>query len=275
MGAIGAICSDVYGRARRRLKAMTSQTYCEKSAKAMSETRKSAPNICVIADMKERAEIREYLLKFEFSTIAASSLSEAAVGMQRRPTALCILDLDTERLDAASVVHKLAQNCACPLIVVSSNQDVADRVLSLELGADDYLVKPLQLRELVARIRSVIRRSERIGLTRRDDLTTAKFGDWVFNTSTLELSTSNGRSESLTAAEANLLKFLLKNPNRLLTRDQLQGDDVWGDDPAYARSIDVRVSRIRKKIETDPRTPRFIKTVYGAGYILSANVVWM
>ena len=128
----------------------------------------------------------------------------------------------------------------------------------------------------MARVNSVIRRREQLACAQRGaDNRRARFGEWVFDPGNLSLTADDGHQECLTAAEAGLLTALLKSPKRVLSREQLQGADSERDDFPYDRSIDVRISRIRKKIERDVRSPRLIKTVYGAGYLFTAEVVWL
>ena len=211
-----------------------------------------------------------YLSSFGFNVTRCKTQQDVARLWDHRSAAVCLLALHGRR-DNTSVIGEFAKHLACGLIVVAQAGDASDCVIGLELGADDYLIEPFQHRELIARIRSVLRRS--LGVTRAERPSKAHFGKWSFSPSTLELRNVDGRTETLTAAEADLLMAMISRPNRLLSREQLQGDDVV-DDPAFERSIDVRISRIRKKIECDPRSPIYIKTVYGAGYIFCATVNW-
>lgn len=214
----------------------------------------------------------QYLNSFGFNVSRCRTAGEVSRLWSYDAPSLCILLLDASQRDAVSAIADLSKRLPCGLIVIADSGDAADRVVGLELGADDYLTKPYQQRELIARIRSVLRRSVDIG--NDDHCSTAHFGKWRFSPSTLELRNEDGRMETLTAAEADLLIAMISRPNRLLSREQLQGDDELVDDPAFERSIDVRISRIRKKIECDPRSPTYIKTVYGAGYIFCAPVNW-
>lgn len=201
---------------------------------------------------------------------------DARDAITQNPPDLCIVDLGLPDMDGLTLVRELWEDVRFGVIILSGRAGLSDRVLGLELGADDYIVKPFEPRELVARVNSVIRR--------RDQLTTqsggtgeaprAQFADWIFDLGDLTLKAADGRQESLTAAEATLLMSLLRAPKRVLSRDQLQGDDGARDDFPFDRSIDVRISRIRKKIEEDPKNPRLIKTVYGAGYLFAADVSW-
>ena len=149
---------------------------------------------------------------------------------------------------------------------------LTDRVLGLELGADDYLVKPFEPRELVARVRSILRRYQKAAAVDNSAAhSTVHFADWHFDIGRLNLVCDDGREVSLSAAEAALLQTLLKRPNKILTREQLIGEREL--DP-FDRSIDVRISRLRRKLEDNPQDPKIIKTVYGAGYLLCATVTW-
>jgi DNA-binding response OmpR family regulator len=146
-------------------------------------------------------------------------------------------------------------------------------VLGLELGADDYIVKPFEPRELVARVRSILRRYQRAAPAEAGsgEQTVARFAGWAFDSGRHALIAPDGREVGLSAAEAGLLTTLLRRPNKILSREQLLGErDV---DP-FDRSIDVRISRLRRKLDDDPQNPKLIKTVYGAGYLFSAQVGW-
>jgi DNA-binding response OmpR family regulator len=158
------------------------------------------------------------------------------------------------------------------VLILTGRNDVTDRVLGLELGADDYIVKPFEPRELVARVRSILRRYQRAASTdTTGERSTARFAGWTFDANRHALTAPDDREVSLSAAEAGLLATLLRRPNKILSREQLLGErDV---DP-FDRSIDVRISRLRRKLDDDPQNPRMIKTVYGAGYLFSAQVEW-
>ncbi|CAA7624986.1 Transcriptional regulatory protein AruR [Candidatus Terasakiella magnetica] len=223
-----------------------------------------------------RRLVREVLEGYGYAVQSFGNGKDARTAIRREPPDLCIVDLGLPDMDGLTLVRELWEDVRFGVIILTGRGDVSDRVLGLELGADDYIVKPFEPRELVARVNSVIRR--------RDQLATAAgtvgsgkahFADWLFDVGNLSLAAADGRQESLTAAEASLLIALLKSPKRVLSREQLQGDDLERDDFAFDRSIDVRISRIRKKIETDPKAPRLIKTVYGAGYLFTAEVSWV
>lgn len=227
-------------------------------------------------DPDVRNLLRTVLESFGFSVECFASGQTARTGIRREAPDLCLVDLGLPDMDGLTLVRELWEDVRFGVVVLTGRGDVSDRVLGLELGADDYIVKPFEPRELVARVKTVIRR--------REQLTTAagcggppgkaRFGDWTFDLGELTLTADDGRKETLTAAEAELLTALLKAPRRVLSRDQLQGPESDRDDMPFDRAIDVRISRIRKKIEPDSRSPKLIKTVYGAGYLFTVDVTW-
>ena len=185
---------------------------------------------------------------------------------------LCIVDLGLPDMDGMQVVRQLQEGTPCAVLILTGRNDVTDRVLGLELGADDYIVKPFEPRELVARVRSILRRYQRSAaaeaITERN---IASFAGWIFDGNRFFFKHKAAYEIGLSAAEAGLLATLLRRPNKILSREQLLGErDV---DP-FDRSIDVRISRLRRKLDDDPQNPRLIKTVYGAGYLFAAQVSW-
>ena len=204
------------------------------------------------------------------------SQAEAAVRVQQPD--VCIVDLGLPDMDGLSLVRDLTAKDNLGVMILSGRDSLPDRVLGLELGADDYVSKPFDPRELVARVNSIVRR---LNKTARQTIQLAPavdnvnqlahFDRWSYQAATLTLTDStNTESTVLSAGEAELLMQLLKHPKVILSRDQLLREQ----DDAFDRSIDVRMSRIRKKIEHNPRSPKLIKTIYGMGYMLTANVTW-
>lgn len=229
--------------------------------------------------IEDDADIRrlvcDVLAGYGYAVTAFGSGREARLAIQREPPDLCIVDLGLPDMDGLTLVRELWEDVRFGVIILSGRSGVSDRVLGLELGADDYIVKPFEPRELVARVNTVIRRREQlVDAAASGSSARARFAEWSFDLGNLTLTAADGRQESLTAAEANLLVALLRAPKRVLSREQLQGPDTDRDDFPYDRSIDVRISRIRKKIEGDSK-PRLIKTVYGAGYLFAADVIWV
>jgi DNA-binding response OmpR family regulator len=236
----------------------------------------SRKRVYVVEDDRDiRGLVNRVLSGYGFAVRSFETGDEARRTIVREPPDMCIVDLGLPDMDGLTLVREIREKMRFCVIILSARGGLSDRVLGLEIGADDYLVKPFEPRELVARVNSVLRRSGFLTDERSAaDIPKIRFGSWLFNVGTLELIHDDGHIESLTAAEASLLLALVKNPNRVMSREQLQRTDIWNDDPAFERSIDVRVSRIRKKIEREPRTPRFIKTVYGAGYLFASDVRW-
>ena len=223
-----------------------------------------------------RQMVRDILEGYGYAVTAFANGCDARAAIRREAPDLCIVDLGLPDMDGLTLVRELWEDVRFGVIILTGRGDVSDRVLGLELGADDYIVKPFEPRELVARVNSVIRRRDQLAAAAgQTAVGRARFGDWLFDQGNLTLTADDGRQEALTAAEAALLVALLKSPKRVLSRDQLQGDEFDRDDFPFDRAIDVRISRIRKKIEADPKAPRLIKTVYGAGYLFASDVMWL
>jgi two-component system OmpR family response regulator len=183
---------------------------------------------------------------------------------------LVVLDLNMPEEDGLSLIRFLKQSGNVPIIMLTATASPIDRVVGLELGADDYLAKPCELRELLARVRSVLRRSAAAppgadGTPNR----TVKLGTKWLDLDARALRDGDGNEHPLTASEFSLLKAFAENPKRVLTRERLLDLAQARDSEAFDRAIDVRITRIRKKIEPDPSHPRVIRTVRGAGYVFS------
>jgi DNA-binding response OmpR family regulator len=187
------------------------------------------------------------------------------------PPALAIIDLGLPDGDGLQVLREAQAQADCAVIILSGRGHTSDRVVGLELGADDYVVKPFEPRELVARVRSVLRRWDK-ARTAPHRAGRVRFANWCFDLDTHTVTDAGGAATVLSTAEADLLKAMVKSPNRILSRGQLL--DLRDEADPFDRSIDVRISRLRRKLEADPQFPRLIKTVYGAGYMFCAEVTW-
>ncbi|MET0226950.1 MAG: response regulator [Dokdonella sp.] len=188
---------------------------------------------------------------------------------------LVLLDLGLPGEDGFDLMHYLRNEWRGPVIIVTGRGESVDRVVGLELGADDYVTKPFDLRELLARIRSVLRRSgARHGETPapRHDGNVVRFAGFRLDTAARQLSTQDGAPVALTTGEYDLLQIFLARPNRVLSRDDLISHMHGRDAGPYDRAIDVQISRLRRKIETDPAQPQIIKSVRGAGYLFAAKL---
>lgn len=219
--------------------------------------------------------VRDLLETYGYVVSTYATGRDGRAAIRREAPDLLIVDLNLPDMNGLDLIRELWTDVRFGLIVLTGRTEVSDRVLGLELGADDYVVKPFEPRELVARVGAVLRRHDQLVTAARSaEQSRAGFGPWTFDVGNLTLTRDDGHLEHLTAAEAALLLMFARSPNRVLSREQLQADGDDGDDFPYERSIDVRISRLRKKIEVDPRKPQLIKTVYGAGYVLAKDVSW-
>lgn len=191
------------------------------------------------------------------------------------PVDLLILDIGLPGLDGLTITQKIRRNSDVAIIIVSGRGDLADRVVGLEIGADDYITKPFEPREILARVRSVLRRSrhaDRDAAQASDRHDCYGFGDWTLDATAQALHDAAGRPVALTSGEFRMLETLVTRANRVLTRDQIMDACHGGNSPAFDRSIDVCIGRLRKKLNDDPRNPAFIRTVRNGGYIFAAKV---
>ncbi|HMC34581.1 MAG TPA: response regulator transcription factor [Myxococcales bacterium] len=215
-------------------------------------------------DRKLASLLREFLAQHAVEATVAEDSVHALRELQAQRFDILLLDLMLPGMDGLSLTRRIRERWKTPIIMVTARGDDADKIVGLELGADDYLAKPFNPRELLARIRAVLRRAPA-------DAETPVFesGGLRIDFSAREVRV-DGLRQSLTAHEYDLLSALARNAGRVLSRDQLlelvKGEDA---DEAFDRSIDVHVSRLRQKIEPDPRHPRYVKTVRGAGYLLA------
>jgi DNA-binding response OmpR family regulator len=190
---------------------------------------------------------------------------------QVRP-AICIVDMNLPDGPGLEVMTRRLKSEAIPAIAMSGVwTEVSDRVLGLEMGADDYLLKPVNPRELVARVRAVLRRSE--GAAGSDD-GVARFSGWTADFRAHRLIAPDAVEIELSASEMRLLRALASRPQRVQSRETLMEEEAAAAAIAFDRSIDVRISRLRAKLREDPRNPRIIKTIYGAGYMFAPTVEW-
>lgn len=234
-----------------------------------SETRGKC--IYVVEDDERVARlIRTTLTDFCFEPVMFRTAAELFRQVSRRVPDLCIVDLGLPDMDGMDVVRQLQSQHGCGILILTGRGYVGDRIMGLELGADDYVAKPFDARELVARIRSILRRSRPFpGMGAHSPSGVAVFAGWRFNSGNNILTAQDGSESSLSTAEAQLLEVFLAHPNRILTREQLLCEREVS---PLDRSIDVRISRLRRKLEVDPQNPKLIRTVYGAGYLFSADV---
>jgi DNA-binding response OmpR family regulator len=192
-------------------------------------------------------------------------------GLRRKAPAISVIDLGLPDLDGMHLVRQVQEVSQSAILILTGRESVNDRILGLELGADDYMVKPFEAREVVARVNTILRRLERGSEARKAPAKVARFGGWTFEETRNRLTAPGGREVELSVAEARLLSTLLRQPNRILNRAALLGD---GDREPLDRSIDARISRLRRKLNAADHSEELIKTVYGAGYMLVTRVEW-
>ena len=191
------------------------------------------------------------------------------------PADLVILDVGLPGMDGLTITQKIRRHSDVAIIIVSGRGDLTDRVVGLEIGADDYITKPFEPREILARVRSVLRRgrAHTDALQRTDSgHVVFKFGDWSLDVTAQVLTGADGAAVSLTSGEFRLLEALVTRAGRVLSRDQLMDVCYGNDSPAFDRSIDVGIARLRKKLLDNPRNPATIRTVRNGGYIFAARV---
>lgn len=214
-----------------------------------------------------RIQVSDYGFRCEHLSTGRQLLARAR---QSAPD-LCIVDLGLPDMDGMDVLQQLRNRYRFGLLIATGRDDTHDRVMGLELGADDYVVKPFEPRELIARVRSILRRYQPEPAADAQPPGSAHFMGWCFERATHRLISPEGVEDTLSLAESQLLITFLERPNQILSREQLlAGRDVC----ALDRSIDLRVSRLRKRFEQGGHSGKFIKTVYGAGYLLAATVNW-
>lgn len=231
-------------------------------------------HILVVDDDREiRTLLAEYLDGNGLRTFTATNGTEMRRVLDETRIDLIVLDLTLPGEDGLTLCRNLRATSNVPVIMLTARGEPLDRILGLEMGADDYLAKPFEPRELYARIRSVLRRTQALPPNMAQaDATAMRFANWTLDLTARHLLNQDGVVVALSGAEFRLLKVFLDHPNRVLNRDQLleltQGREA---DP-FDRSVDIQISRLRQKLGDDARTPAIIKTVRNEGYVLATTV---
>jgi len=231
-------------------------------------------HILIVDDEREiREPLAKYLAKNGLRASVAASAGEARKEMQTSAIDLVVLDIMMPGEDGLSLCRHLREAADVPVILLTAMAEDTDRVVGLEIGADDYVTKPFNPRELLARIRAVLRRAGAVP-RQRDSMETKrlKFADWVLDVDRRELTGEDGVAVPLSTAEFRLLTVFLQRPHIVLSREQLLDLTSGRAAQVFDRSVDNQVSRLRRKIEGDPRNPALVKTVWGGGYVFSADV---
>ncbi len=227
------------------------------------------PKILIVDDDHALRELLQRYLTEQGFTVAAVNGGEAMkIWLEEQQPDLVVMDLMLPGEDGLSLTRHLRASSDVPVLILSARGEDIDRIVGLEIGADDYLPKPFNPRELVARIRAILRRGASSARDKGPDGTIHRFGPYVLNLNNYSL-TKEGEEVTLTNGEISLLALFVQHPNRVLSRDQLIELLKGYDRSPFDRSIDVRITRLRHKIEPDPKHPRYIRTVWGKGYLFS------
>jgi len=242
-------------------------------ASAQLHSQTPPPLIYVIEDDAAISKLVVTALhEFGFATEAFRHGATVLRRLQTERPELCIVDLGLPDMDGIELVRQITAVSSSGVLIVTGRGHTVDRVMGLELGADDYMVKPFEPRELVARVRSILRRrAGATGSAPGQQRRHARFLGWSLDCAANILRAADGSEHLLGTAETQVLRAFVERPYQILTREQLIGHR---DLSPLDRSIDVRISRLRRKLESDLQNPKIIKTVYGAGYMFSAAVSW-
>ncbi len=233
----------------------------------------SLPHVLALDDDPQVRELlADYLGDNELRITTVASGRELVDVMARETVDLLVLDVRLPGEDGLQIARRLREDSAIPILMLTGRAEEADRVMGLELGADDYLTKPFSPRELLARIRALLRRAQAQAPAARPKLRAYRFAGWELNLGLRKLRDPQGQSVELTNGEFSLLSAFLSSPQRTLTRDQLLDLSRLHNAEVYDRSIDVQILRLRRKIEVDPSNPAYIVTQRGAGYVFDAVV---
>ena len=235
---------------------------------------KSPARVLVVDDDPEICNLlAEYLTPHGYEVALADCGEAMRAELERGVPAVVLLDIGLPDEDGLSLARFLRERYDCGIIMVTAADEVVDRVVGLEVGADDYIAKPFDLRELRARVKSVLRRVEtRSTKTSRDGDTRVPVGRCRLDLRAHQLADARGREVPLTSMEFDLLKALVEHPNQVLSRDQLLGLTRNREWEPFDRSVDILIARLRRKVEDDPERPSAIRTVRGAGYMFVNDV---
>ena len=231
-----------------------------------------APLIAILDDEPEiRRLLSAALEEAGFRTAAFARATEFEAALRRIQPDACLIDLGLPDRDGLALVHRLARESGAAIIIISGRAQVQDRLTGLELGADDYIIKPFEPAEVVARIRARLRKP------RADAAPAAQiahFAGWRALFDRYLLVDAAGVETTFSHAEGEVLRLFLESPNRLISRAQMQETLGSAGGESFDRAMDVRISRLRTKLGEDPKNPTLIKTIYGAGYIFLGDVIW-
>jgi two-component system, OmpR family, response regulator len=232
------------------------------------------PHILVVDDARDiREPLVRYLKESGYRASAADGAAAARRAMRTSGIDLVILDIMMPGEDGLSLCRSIRETSGIPVIMLTARGEELDRIVGLEVGADDYVSKPFNPRELLARVGAVLRRTNTLPpRLRGPSAERYRFGEWIFNAAQREIVGPDGLALPLSSGEFKLLMAFLERPKVALSREQLLDLTKGRDAEVFDRSIDNQVSRLRRKIEQDPKNPRYIKTVWGGGYMFTSDV---
>ncbi|MCA1325175.1 response regulator [Herbaspirillum sp. alder98] len=239
-----------------------------------------SPKILVVDDDHQmRKLLIEYLSGHGITADGAGTVAEAVAAVKAKTYDMVLLDLGLPDGDGADLARQWRRDTTMSIICITGRNEEADLVMGLELGADDYVTKPFSLREVLARMRAVLRRAghgvQAPPVTRGNHPRAYRFGGWDLNLNTRKLVAPDARVVSLTNAEFNLLVVFLSAPGRIISREHLL-ESTRAFDEVYDRAVDVQILRLRRKLESDPKNPTLLRTERGAGYFLDTEIetIW-
>ena len=229
------------------------------------------PLVAILDDEPQiRLMLADALEEAGFRTISFGRATEFEAALKTSSPDVCLVDLGLPDRDGLTLVHRLALESGASIIIISGRAQVQDRVTGLELGADDYIIKPFEPAEVVARVRARLRKAGPAANTAN----TAFFNGWVAHFDRYMLEDNKGQETAFSHAEGEVLRLFLEAPKRLISRQYMQERLGGVASESFDRAMDVRISRLRTKLGEDPKNPRLIKTIYGAGYIFLGDVRW-
>mgnify|MGYP003626919597 FL=1 len=232
----------------------------------------SQPHVAILDDEAEiRRILADALSDAGFRTSTFSRATEFEAALKRTAPDVCLVDLGLPDRDGLALVHRLALESGATIIIISGRANINDRITGLELGADDYIIKPFEPAEVVARIRARLRKSRSAP---ESGGAVARFNGWQAQFDRYVLIADDGQETTFSHAEGEVLRLFLESPKRLISRTQMQESLGGAAGESFDRAMDVRISRLRAKLGEDPKNPRLIKTIYGAGYIFLGDVSW-
>lgn len=231
----------------------------------------TAPLVTILDDEPAiRTMLADALEEAGFRTMKFARATEFEASLKTVTPDVCLVDLSLPDRDGLTLVHRLALEQGATVIIISGRAQVQDRVTGLELGADDYIIKPFDPAEVVARIRARLRREA----PSQNTADIAVFEGWTAHFDRYVLEDDEGGEIPFSHAEGEVLRLFLDRPKRLISRQTMQETLGGAAGESFDRAMDVRISRLRTKLREDPKNPRLIKTIYGAGYIFLGDVTW-